>query len=312
MAETTIEQKQTAEGLENLPQAERDETQKILDEIETEKAQAPTDPKPTEEVKPVEPKKEPVVEPKPEEKKLEDIKPEPRRDTKLIPAWQLEIERDKTAKREKDLLEQIETLKGPAGKKPEDTVASPEDFAKRVSALVDDEGISETLAKRMIELEDIAKNGVKIPKEITEAIEGMKQAKDAASIVAETAQFNQDFDKQILPLIKAEYGDDTKPEIIERIREDLKAKAYSTEYSKVPYTTIYKGEDQFRGVIAEKKKGAEGARGGSTAAQENAGGDQIDLAKPLSDEVVASLSNADFEKYCKNMESYEKSLKKSQ
>ncbi len=307
MAETTIEQNKTAEGLENLPQAERDETQKILDEIETEKAKAPTDPKPTEEEKPKEPAKEPEAEPKTEEKKSDDI-PQPRRDAKLIPAWQLEIERDKAAKRERDLLKQIEDAKVAPEKKEDPAPAAP-DVKTRIDALVEEEGITETLAKKIIELEDAAKNGVKIPPEITAAIESIKKADDQAAILAETTQFNGDFDKHILPLIKAEYGNDIKPEIVDRIREDLKAKAYSTEYSKVPYTTIYKGEDQFRGVIAERKKGAEGGRGGSSAAADLTSGEQVDLTKPLSDDAVRTLSDKDFEVYCKNMETYEKGLK---
>ncbi|OLS16002.1 MAG: hypothetical protein RBG13Loki_0380 [Promethearchaeota archaeon CR_4] len=96
--------------------------------------------------------------------------------------------------------------------------------------------------------------------------------------------------------------------MIDQVREELKAKAYTPEYGKVPYSILYKGEDQFRGLVAPEKKGAEGGRGGTNAQQDIAGqGEQIDLTKPLTDDVLKTLTDAQFTEYEKNMETHERS-----
>jgi len=303
MVDTTIEQNKTAEGLENLSKGDREETQEILNEIDKENASKP-EVEPTVDKKPEETEKKPEEVKPTEEKKPEDIKPEPRRETKFVPAWMLEMEKDRAAKREEQLKkDQEKENKAPLENKPEDTTAP--EFDKAVKDLVEEEGISESLAKRIITAE---RKGV-VPPEVAAEIATIKQQREETAIQLETTAFNSDFDKFILPLIKAEYGHDIPTEAVERMRDELKAKAYTPEYAKVPYTTIYKGEDAFRGVVAERKKGAEQGRGGSVFAAENAGEGQLDLTKPLSDEAVDKLSPDDFEKYCKNMEAYEKSQK---
>lgn len=294
------------EAFNGLPQKEREETQKILDEIEGNKA--PEAPKPTDEEKKPEDKK-PEEAPKPEDKKPEDpAKPEARRDVKLMPAWLHERAKADWEKQTNDLKSQLEQVSKGAIKTGEDKKPDEKnDLDKEIEDIADEYGIDPKFAKSIVAI--AMKRGGSIPQEFMEKMKQVDQINEQEAIRTELNSFNADFDKSIVPLIKAEYGDTVAPEIVERIRDDFKAKAYSPEYAKVPYTTIYKGEDQFRGVIPPIKKGAEPARGGSSAAADLSGEEPVDLTKPLSDDVVSKLSHADFEIYGKNMEKYEQSQK---
>lgn len=301
----------TDEALNGLPAKELQETKEILAEIAGEDAlkagdkPATTDkPEPKPDTKPEEGK--PETEKKPGED--DGKKPEPRREVKLMPSWLHERAKADWSKREKELLDEVEKAKGTStrkeGEAPKDENL---DVEKEAEALADKHGITVELAKDLVALAD--RKG-KLPADIQEKLAAFDRLRDTETITAEATAFNADFDKNILPLVKAEYGDDVPAEVIEQVREELKAKAYTPEYSKVPYSTIYKGEDQFRDLVAPKKKGAEGGRGGTNTTETRSdGGEAVDLTKPLSDEVLKGLSDADFEKYEKNMESYERSQK---
>lgn len=300
------------EGLNGLPAKELAETKEILGELETEAA-----PKPGDEKKPdasLEPKK--PEEEKPGEAKAEDgkkpegddgKKPEQRREVKLMPAWLHERAKADHEKREKELLAEIDALKGTS--KPEDKTKNENlDTSKEAEVLAEKHGITVELAQDMIAI--ASRNNGKLPEGLEEKLKVVDDMRNSAIVTAEATAFNADFDRIVLPLIKAEYGDNVPASVIDQVREDMKAKAYTPEYAKVPYTTIYKGEDQFRGVVAPEKKGAEGGRGGSSAQQEISGrADAIDLTAPLNDDVLKTLTDEQFAIYEKNMETFEKSRK---
>lgn len=311
MSDTNIpERDQDADtlALNGLSQKDRDETQEILDEIDS---QAPKTTEPTDEAKKPEEKPE-VEKPEKSEEKPEEDKdsknPPARREAKLMPAWLHERAKADWAKRESELLQQVEQASKEAIEKKGDGKATVDSVDNDVKLIAEKHDISEDLAKDLVEAA-IKRAGV-IPPELSEKLKQIDQLNEAKAIETELTSFNADFNTQIIPLIKAEYGDDVDPEIVERIREDFKEKAYTPEYAKVPYKTIYKGEDQFRDVIPPKKKGAESSRGGSTAAAEMLGEEAVDLTKPLSDDAISKLAAAEFETYCKNMESYERSQKR--
>lgn len=309
MADTTNDRDQggDADALAGLPEAARKETQEILDEIagDAPKGETPDADKPGDAPKLPEGDK-----PKEAPKDDSQGKPEARREVKLMPAWLHERAKADWEKREAELRTEIERAKGTPtdnGQTPE-TPKDQNDLAKKAEALAEKHGITVELAQDLVSL--AAQQAGQLPPEIVEKLAAVDEYRNTQAIAAETAAFNTDFDTQILPLIRAEYGSDVSPAVIEQVREGLKEKAYTPEYAKVPYTTIYKGEDVFRGIVATPKKGAEGARGGSTqAADLSATGDQIDLTKPLSDEQIRGLSDAQFDTYIKNMEQFEKSAR---
>lgn len=300
------------EALNGLPSKDLKETQEILDEIASETAPKEGDKKPETadkpELKPGEKKEEgkPETETKPGED--DGKKPEPRREVKLMPSWLHERAKADWEKREKELLDEVEKAKGTSirqeGDKPKDENLETE---KEAEALANKHGLTVDLAKDLIALTN--RNG-KLPSDVQEKLKAIDDMRDSAAITAEATAFNADFDRQILPLVKAEYGLDVPAEVIEQVREELKAKAYTPEYAKVPYSTIYKGEDQFRELVAPVKKGAEGGRGGTTSKEIISGeGDAPDLTQPLSDEALKGLTDEQFATYEKNMESYERSHK---
>jgi hypothetical protein len=306
------------DGLENLPEAQRKETQQMLDEIAAEDAAKAGDkpkgdeekPKEGETGKPDESKKDDPKKPdgKPEDKK-EKEKPEGRRPAKLIPAWVHERAKEDWTKQEAKLKADIEALsKGKPSSEggKDESKASKEARDAGIKALAEKHGYSEEFVRDVLSMADENK-GV-IPPEVAQKLSQVDKLSEEREIQIEEAQFSQDFDKIVLPLIKAEYGDNVPQNVIVDIKEDLKGLAYSTEYSKVPYEVIYNGTKDFRSRVPDAKKGAEDSRPGQGGV--NDGKEAIDLTKPLSDEVVATLSDKQFETYSNNMVGWEKSNKK--
>lgn len=305
-------------GLQNLPAAERKETEDILAEIEGDQARASGQEKKPEETpgKPEEKKPEPASadeakKPEGEHKPGEDDgkKPEPRREMKLVPAWVLERERDAHAKREKDLLEAAAKAgqPKPAGEEGNDTAkhdTEPAELDKAAEALADKHGITAELARDLI---IAARAGQAVlPKEVVDKLQKVDELTSAAEITAEATKYNADFDRLIVPLIQAEYGQDVPPQVLSDIREQLKELAYNPDFAKVPYSTLYKGEDKFRGLVAPAKRGAEPPARPSPSGGAGVGDDgRPDLTKPLSDAEIRKLSPEDFDTYSANMEKAE-------
>lgn len=320
MAEPIIEATQEAPDradLDNLPEGERKETEAILGDIENggKKSDAPVEEgkEGDDDVTPPAPKPEvPVVEkPTPEVPVVPvvDKKPaEERRQPTLVPAYVLKIQEEQANKK----ISQLETdlaAAREAGKKALDAGAKPEDaqvtLDKRLEGIAEKSGIKVEVLK---EISDLFKPGpVELPEELKNDLKVAKDLRAEREVEVEAAKYSADFDRLILPLVQAEYGKDVPADALAQIKEGLKAKAYSPEYAKVPYSTIYKGEDEFRNLVNPKGKGGEGSRGGTVAlseadAQERAGGvDWKTLEESDSlewdESVIRKLSDADFDKY---------------
>lgn len=308
----------TDPGLDGMPNADRKDTEQILNELDAE-AQKGADPEKPEAKKPEEGKPETEEKPTDEGKKPDegDKKPEKRREVKLMPAFIHETAKSQWEKREKDLQDQIEVAKRGTAEKKEngDSEKKPDSSTpvdqKKIDALVEKHGITAELA---IDLYHIAaENAGKLPPEIAQQLKDVGEFRNQQAIATEAAAFSADFDKAIVPLIKAEYGDDVSPDVIAGIRENLKGLAYTPDFAKVPYDVLYKGNDQFRGMVAPKKKGAEGARGGhqqSVDAGKSGEDGELDLSTPLSDDAIRGLTDKQFEEYEKNMANIERESRK--
>lgn len=304
------------DALDGLPADQRKETEEILDEINKENA----DP-----VKPEEKKDEPEKKPeedktgdegkKPESdggekdkdgKPAEDKKPEveQRRSAKLIPAWVHERHKADTEKQITDLKAKIEELTKDPTKKGQEGTADEE---AEIAAIAEKHGYEVDFVKEVVKLS--RGNQGKIPDDIAKGLSKINEIAAEREQEAELAQYEADFTRLVVPLIKKEYGDDVPESAIAKIKEDLKAIAYSEEYAKVPYNEIYSGKTDFRGVVQPKHKGGESSRGGTEGA-DNTNGEALDLTKPLTDEQLLTLTDAQFETYGKNMEAYEKSMGK--
>lgn len=315
-----------AAAFEGLPAAEAEETKAILDELNGEAPKPADEKKPDDTAKPED--KKPDETAKPEGKTDEDgkkpdgaddggKKPESRRDVRMMPAWVHEAFKDKTEKERVALEADLAAARG--GKSPdgtgkggesEQTPKTDDELSKEAKALAEKHGITEELAVDLIEA------SVKRSQLTPEAQAKLKEVDNLKAIreaEVETAQYSADFDRTILPIVKAEYGDDVPPEVISKIKDDLKELAYDPEgtYAKVPYTTIYRGEERFRDLVPPKARGAEATRGGATQHAAGAAGEKPDLSKPLPEDTVKGLSAEDFDTYSGNMEKWEASQRQA-
>ncbi len=313
-----LNQAAKAGDLDNLPEAERKETMEILDGIDKDNKREgsevePDDKgkKPEGDEKPEDGKEKKEPEKKPAEKKPEEDgkkpeeKVEKRREAKLIPAWQYEIAKKKMADENSSLKAEIERLSGKA--QGDLSQKGKDDLKKEIEKLAEDEGVSSSLVERML---DIMKKNADpaIPQEFLTKLEEVDRLRAEREVEVEEAKFSRDFDATIVPLVRAEYGDNVPQHVIDEVKNDLKELAYSEEYGKIPYSTIYKGEDKFRSRVAPAKKGAEGSSAGTFHKEGIQGSGGKDLSKPLSDQDIRTLSDKDFETYMNNMEAYEKNL----
>jgi hypothetical protein len=306
---------QDVHGLDNLAPGAKKETEEILADInkeeEAKKAaellkNGEKPPKSPEEIKAEEDAKkladEQAAKKEEEDKKkadLEESQKKPRRESKLVPSYLLGIEKTEREKREKELLAEIELLK--KGAKPDgDGSSEHKEIPKvEIKALVD-----KLVADNQIEdpkvIEDVFKaveafvnEKTKLPADVLEKLKTVDELKSQAEVAVEEANFNKDFDKDILPLIKAEYGDDIPVEKITEIKEKLKAIAYTPEYQKISYDEIYFGKKDFRGLHTPSKRSAEGS--GSGASDLTKSTESFD--KELSEEEYNALSPEDQQKY---------------
>ena len=122
-----------------------------------------------------------------------------------------------------------------------------------------------------------------MPAEVTKLLEEQR-------VKEERNEFGNDFRKSIVPLVKTEYPD-ISDEKLSEIEEELHTLAYTEEFAKVPLSVIYKGNDDFRGLVQPKKVTAEEGKqftgqGGKVVNFENA-----------TEEDVNKMDSKTFEQY---------------
>jgi hypothetical protein len=302
-------------GLDSLPEKEREETQEILDSL-ADKDEGKDDPKPKEDPKPEEKKEE--EKPKDEDKKSEedgegDDKNDSskRRDPSLMPAYKHKIA-EKGWEKEKAELEakiaEYEKGKSPENKSDDEPDGKPNDESKSdidVEALADELGADKEAVSKIVEVaEKRAAEKMKpfmLSDTDKQALADLQDLRRQQALEQENQLYSQDFDKDVLPEIKKEYGDDVPESVIADIKSKLKDVAYTNEYAKVPFSEIYRAKSEFRELVAPKRKTAEGSKGGNfqvagkTVKYEDLGPDQ-----------VANLSDDEFDKYSDYMARREK------
>lgn len=258
-----------AHGLENLPKEKRDETEEILAEIQ--KEEDAKNPKPKEIEKPQKSEEEIKKEAEDKiaaDKKIEEDKiksgDEGSKDkSRRVPSYVLGIEKSRAEKREQELLKEIETLKATANPDGNNKKDIPLDAKTIVDKIVADHNVEDpkVIEDIMLGVQELLKNNKQeLPADLSEKLKVVDDLKNQHEIAIEELNFNNDFDKNILPAIKAEYGDDIPVEKIADIRAKLKAIAYTPEYVKIPYDEIYSGKKDFRNLYVPSKRSAEGGR----------------------------------------------------
>lgn len=263
------------------------------------------DDKPEDKEKPKdEPKDKPTPPDKPKEEPKDKEKPEdnpPRkpRSVKMVPAWELEKTKNQALQREKELLAEIEKSKQKPT--PDNDTRPPEPDKKppqneKLKEVADKLGLN---VETVSELIQIARDGqtANIPPEIQELAKLAPKLKEFQerqerefNETQEMAEFNKEFERDVLPLVKAEYPDIT-PDKVDDIKKQLSEVAFTEEYVKLGLSKIYKAEDEFRGLVAPKPKSAEPGRGGAGRS------DKVLDFDNMSEEDIANLSEEELDQF---------------
>jgi len=312
-------------GLDTLSEQDRKETKEILDEIAKDDAtkgnqettDAATTTATTTETAQVADKsqedKDAIAKAEAEKNKSgadnSDHAGEKRRAPKLIPAWVHERAKAELEKENSALKKQIEeAAKGSstgADAGNDGAKKTDEELEKEINDIAEQQGVDPKVIKAAVDIA-VKRAGV-LPPGVMQELEHVRKYREQQDVQAEEVLFSADFERQITPLIKAEYGESASQEVIDGIKEKMKSLAYSPEFANVTYTMLYKGSDQFRGIVPTPKRGAESSRGGTITQATTSTEDDIDLTKPLADDVIGKLSDKQFEIYSDNMQKYEKS-----
>ena len=114
----------------------------------------------------------------------------------------------------------------------------------------------------------------------------IKSSQEKSSWAEEDKKFEQDFEKNIAPLLTT---DAIPAENLPRLKKLLKTLAFTDEYAKSPLSVIYKGVDDFKQFLpGNKKKSAEDSKGGFRGKE----GEKsvLDMNAKEFDEYIASQS----------------------
>lgn len=221
-------------------------------------AEKPKEETPKEEPKKDEGKKDEET-PK-EEPNQEDEKP---RKSKYVPAWKLEVEKKALEQKLRDEFQKTleeERLKNINNQKPEakEITLSPnlKEFAERYQ-------LKEEFVDDLVRV--FGKDNQQSP-ELLAKLKEIEEFKERMEDEADNLKFQRDFDKNVLSSIKAEYPDATQ-ETIDKIRERVKVIAYTEKWEHTPLAVIYKGLDEFRGIVRPPKKTAEPTHSGGDASR---------------------------------------------
>lgn len=305
-------ERSSASELDGLPDPDRQETQEIIDEIGQEEEKQQSEKQPEPEPKPEKKEGEETEEGKSEEEKTEQ---QSRKEPGLMPKWVHERAKDEYEKTISDLRKALDDSSKDTGPSSTDTPPTPEqqsDLKQKVEKMAETlakkhQGISKELIQDLAQsLVDLNIKPAEIPQEIQEKLKAVDEFKAAQEVLAEEQAFNAAFDKEVIPLIKAEYGD-LPEDTISEIRKAMMEKAYSDEYGKTPYTVIYKGLDDFRGFKRTPAASGEQGRGGfERSGDENGNADtQAEFFDNATDEDIEKMDPETFEKYTRHMEQKE-------
>lgn len=247
---------------------------------------------------------EQAEDPEPEEGKKEDGKPEseetqgdespkgdkkpdeaPKPEPKVIPAWKLKIAEKRAAKANAPEPEKKD--EEPPAREPAHSKDDIESLAAEIGADPD--------AVRKLDAYFAKKYATpQLPPEMQELLKdypALKQLREQHDSQQAELGFASEFEESVRPLVEAEYPGAT-PELLKSISADLRKKV--EEDPRLLYTplkTIYKGEDDFRG-LAPRKKSADGGRPTSGSRS-----DKVIDFEEVSDEDIRNFTDEQMEQY---------------
>lgn len=206
--------------------------------------------------KPPEPPKE--EKPKEEKPKVDDGKP----DKPKVEPWRHAIatKREEQQKAKDEKIANLERENADLRSKPPQVPLKPEDKPKPDEVALtkeqrdfaekygfDPEDFARVFPNKEV-VKEIVKNGLTPEQEAL-----LNNIKSDTETRAIQQGYDTDFKSSVLPLIKAEYPT-ISDEKVEEIKSKIFERIQTDEYSMTPLATLYKGEDDFRGVVTVPKK----------------------------------------------------------
>lgn len=193
-----------------------------------------------------EPTQETVEEPKetPEAPEIpaEVIDRKPKEPT-LVPAWKAKIAQEKLEKEIEDLRRQIETIHKPASEQTtQASIDNIRQLAEQAGVELDDR--QEVFFKQIANA--IAEKAA--PKDMMQTLQAYQQQQHINYL---ESQFDQEFAKEVLPRLQAQYGDIPEQELA-TLRTKLHDLAFTEQYAKVPLAKIFKAEADEIGIRPAK------------------------------------------------------------
>jgi len=198
---------------------------------------------------PEEPKQEPTEEPaqeptqEPEEPLVIERKP---KEPALIPAWKAKIAEERLQKENEALRKQIEDFQRNPTK---ENKATTEATIDNIRELAEESGLE--LDERQEKffrtlMGTVQKNAV--PTDALKTLEALQQQREIELL---ESQFDQEFSKDVLPLIKERYGDLPERELA-TLRTKLHDLAFSEQYAKVALKKVFRAENDDLGFTPTK------------------------------------------------------------
>jgi len=270
---------------EEKPKEETETPEEETPETEEEPKKETPEPEPEkkeEEAGEKEPEKEPDKE-KPEEEPSEEEEPEgkSKRTPRLMEVWKHNVAEKNWGKEKAKLESAVAELSEEIKRK-----SSPE-RSKAIQNIAEKSGLDSEVVEEMVKL---AESGQVALKKELETLRGeIKDSREKALWAEEDKKFEQDFEKNVAPVLKS---DNVPAENVPRLKKLLKTLAFTEEYAKSPLAVIYRGVEDFRQFLpGAKRKSAEESRGGIRGKE-----GEVD---------IMNMSNEEFEAYMKQQKQEE-------
>lgn len=221
------------------------------------------------------------------DKKPEDIdKPREPRRVKMMPAWEHEKTVNQLKSDHKKAMDDLKT-----------SVDKPNSEDKADTHTPDRTEKIKTLAEKWkAEPEFIADlvdtlGTFEIPKAVEERLAKLDEIEANMNDQTDNADFAKEFDRDVTPLVKAEYANLPEKQLSE-LKARIREIAFSENYSTTPLSVIFKGLDEFRGLAKAPKKTAEAGKGGTEQAKKTVDTDGLSEDDVSED----NMSDEDFDK----------------
>lgn len=165
----------------------------------------------------------------------------------LIPAWKAKIAEERLTKENAALQAQIEALQNsPTPENKQDV----QDRMDNIRALAESEGLE--LDERQERFFNKMANALAqkaVPQDFIKDVQAFQQHQQIAQLEAE---YNQEFSKDIVPLLKEKYGELPEKELA-TLSKKLHALAFTDTYAKVPLKKVFLAESEDLKVTLPKE-----------------------------------------------------------